>query len=339
MISWRQRNKLFAASVVAGLCCATTLISPPQTRGQVVNARLTGTITDSTHAVIPGASITLTNVATGLAIKTTSDEAGAYIFPVVPPGGYTLGAEKEGFKSTLLSGIVLQVDQQARIDVSMDVGSVTTTVEVAATAPLVESTTASVGTVINARETVELPLNLRRYGSLALLVPGTVPDNGGSAAGIFGSPFSETTYAANGARTSSNNYLIDGVDSYNLSRGGFAVQPPPDAVEEFKIQTNIYSAAFGRQAGSTINLVTKSGTNEFHGVVYEFLRNDVLDARNFFESDVASYKRNQFGFSAGGPIRKQKTFWFVNYEGLRDIKGSSSFGWSGEPQFRHWPTV
>lgn len=313
------------ALMIGFVCCAALFLAPP-CYGQVVSARLMGTVTDPTNAVIPGAEVILTNAATGIVTRTTSDPTGAYSFPAVPPGDYKLTAGKEGFKSTVISGITLLVNQQARVDIQMEVGAVTTSVEVAGAAPMVESTTASVGTVIGSRETVELPLNLRRYGSLAILVPGTMPDNGGSASGIFGSPFSETTYAANGARTSSNNYLIDGVDSYNLSRGGFAVQPPPDAVEEFKIQTNIYSAAFGRQAGSTINLVTKSGTNDFHGVVYEFLRNDVLDARNFFEADVAKYKRNQFGFSAGGPIRKQKTFWFVNYEGLRDIKGSSSFG-------------
>ncbi|MFB3924352.1 MAG: carboxypeptidase regulatory-like domain-containing protein [Terriglobia bacterium] len=304
----------------------TTIALVPPSRAQVVNARLVGTVTDSSNAAVPSADLILTNVATGLVIKTTSDDAGDYNFPVVSPGSYKLSAEKQGFKSTVITGIDLLVDQQARIDVRMEIGAVTTTVEVVGAAPLVESTTASIGTVIEAQQTVQLPLNLRRYGSLALLVPGTMPENGGSSDGVFGSPFSETTYAANGTRTSSNSYLIDGMESWNLGRGGFSVQPPPDAIEEFKIQTNIYSAAFGRQAGSTINLVTKSGTNEFHGVVYEFLRNDVLDARNFFEADVAKYKRNQFGFAAGGPIIKQKTFWFVNYEGLRDIKGASALG-------------
>ncbi len=208
----------------------------------------------------------------------------------------------------------------------------TTTVEVSGAAPLVETTTASVGTVIGEQQVVDLPLNLRRYGALALLVTGTVPENGG-----FGNQqaFSETAYGANGARTASNNFLIDGVDSRELSVGGFGLQPPPDAVQEFKIQTNIYSAAFGKAAGSTINLVVKSGTNELHGSVYEFLRNDKLDARNFFAinqtdpftareipgSARPEFRRNQFGFALGGPIRKNKTFWFANYEGLRFVKG------------------
>lgn len=295
--------------------------------GQVVTARLSGTVTDSSGGVVPGASIAMTNVGTGFTIRATSDTDGVYNFQSLPPGTYRLVATKEGFKSRALTGIQLLVAQQARIDVELEVGAVTTTVEVSGAAPMVESTTASIGTVIGAQETVQLPLNLRRYGALALLVPGTIPDNGGTAGGAgFASTFSETTYSANGARTSSNNYLIDGVDSYNLVHGGFALQPPPDAVQEFKIQTNVYSAAFGRQAGSTINLVTKSGTNQLHGVVYEFLRNDVLDARNFFVSNVPKYRRNQFGFSAGGRIRKDKTFWFVNYEGLREIRGQSFLG-------------
>jgi hypothetical protein len=321
-----QFTKQLWASMIAVVCGAAFFLSPSPVCGQVVNARLAGTIMDSTNAVIPGASVTLTSLATDLAIKTTSNEVGGYSFPVVPPGIYKLSVEKEGFKSTVMSSIELLVNQQASVDVRMEVGAVTTVVEVTGAAPMVEATTASVGAVIGERETTQLPLNLRRYGSLAILVPGTMPDNGGTAGSTFGSPFSETTYSANGARTSSNNYLIDAVDSVNIVNGGFAVQPPPDAVEEFKIQTNLYSAAFGRQAGSTINLVTKSGTNEFHGVVYEFLRNDKLDARNYFVADVARYRRNQFGFSAGGPIRRHKTFWFVNYEGLRDIKASQSRG-------------
>ncbi len=172
---------------------------------------------------------------------------------------------------------------------------------------------------------------MRRFGALAILVPGTVPDipAGNTSAGFanssFGSPFSEATYAANGARSSSNNTLIDGVDSRNLTFGGFAIQPSPDAVQEFKIQTNIYDAAFGKTAGSTINLVTKSGTNEFHGTAYEFLRNDVLDASNYFSPVKPELRRNQFGASLGGPIWKsKKLFFFGNYEGLRQVAGATS---------------
>ncbi len=290
--------------------------------GQIVKAKLSGAVTDPTGAAVPDASVTATNVATGIPTKTEADAAGNYIV-YVAPGTYTLTVEKTGFKASVLSGIKLEVDQEAVVNAQLQVGQVSTEVEVRGAAPLVETTTASVGTVIGEREIVDLPLNLRRFGALAVLVPGTTTDNGGFASQSFGSPFSEQAYSANGARSASNNTLIDGADSRNLTFGGFAVSPPPDAIQEFKVQTNIYSAAFGKTAGSTINLVTKSGTNELHGTVYEFLRNDKLDARNFFATNIPEFRRNQFGVSVGGPIRKNKTFFFGNFDGLRLVQGLS----------------
>jgi hypothetical protein len=288
--------------------------------GQIVNASLAGSLTDPAGLAIPDAHVTVTDVDTGLSTKTTSNSAGYYIFPSLRPARYDLTVESSGFKTTVMSGIVLLVNQKARVDVPLQVGDVTTKLEVAGAPPLVETSSASVGTVIGERQAVDLPLNLRRYGALATLVPGTTTSNGGFATLT---PFSENGYTANGGRATSNNYLIDGGDSKNLDLGGFSLQPPPDSVQEFKIQTNIYSAAFGMTAGSTINLVTKSGTNALHGSVYEFLRNDKLDARNFFASERPKYRRNQYGFTLGGPIRKNKTFFFGNYEGLREIKGLS----------------
>ncbi len=329
-----QRARLFPLATSVLLAMSFLLALSP-CYGQIVNATLFGTVTDPTGAAIPDASVTATDVATRISTKTTADAAGNYILPSLHPSTYNITVEKTGFKSTTLSGITLLVDQQARVDAKLEVGQVTTTVEVTGAAPLVETSTASVGTVIGEQQVMELPLNLRRFGALASLVPGTTSDNGGFASQSFGSPFSETTYSANGARSSSNNYLIDGADTRNLTFGGFAVQPTPDAVQEFKIQTNIYSAAFGRAAGSTINLVTKSGTNEVHGSVYEFLRNDKLDAGNFFSVNQKNpftgaeipgtrrpeFRRNQFGFAIGGPIRKNKTFYFGNYEPLRLVQG------------------
>jgi hypothetical protein len=306
------------------LTALAVLLVSALTFGQKVNASLTGTVTDPTGATIPDASLSATDTATSIVTKTTSDTTGAYNFPSLHPGTYTLTAEKAGFKSTVLTGITLLVDQKAVIDVQLQVGAISTSVEVSGAAPLVETSTASVGTVIGERDVVDLPLNLRRFGSLATLVPGTTTDNGGFANNQFGSPFSESSYAANGARTSSNNTLIDGVDARNMTFGGFSVSPPPDAVQEFKVQTNIYDAAFGKTAGSTINLVTKSGTNNFHGNAYEFLRNDVFDARNFFATNIPEYRRNQFGGTFGGPIRKNKLFFFLNYEGLRQRQGQSA---------------
>ena len=307
---------------------------------QTVNASLTGTVTDPTGAAIPDATVTATETATGQATKTTTDPTGNYNLPSLHPGDYTIRVEKSGLKATVLTGITLQVDQHAVVNAELQVGDVTTTVEVTGAAALVETTTASVGTVIGEREVVDLPLNLRRLTSLAILVPGAVDDRGGGYATTpaGSSPFgTDVTYTAGGGRDSSNTLLLDGMESRAWSTGGFAQLPPPDAVEEFKIQTNIYDAAFGKTSGSTMNLVTKAGSNAFHGDAYEFLRNNVLDARNFFATNQANpatgaeipgsarpeYRRNQFGGTAGGPIRKNKTFIFGYYDALREIKGLS----------------
>ncbi len=327
-----QRTARWAAG--ARLSVLAILLASAPCFGQIVGATLSGTVTDASGAAVPGAVVTATNAETGLSSKTTADEVGNYLFPRLNPAIYNLTLEKTGFKATVISGIKLLVDQKARVDATLEVGAVATTVKVSGAAPLVETATASVGTVINEQQVVDLPLNLRRYGALALLVPGTVPDNNGMQGTNF---FSETPYSANGARTGSNNFLIDGVEARQLAGNAWTVQPPPDAVREFKIQTNIYSAAFGMSAGSTSNLVLKTGTNELHGSVYEFLRNDKLDARNFFAANSVNpltgaeipgsarpeFRRNQFGFGIGGPIRKNKTFFFGNYEGLRYVKGLS----------------
>jgi hypothetical protein len=307
------------------LCCLALLPAHAQTA-----ANLHGQVTDVSGAVVPAAKVKATNIGTGVNTDTVADASGNYSFPDLAPATYTITVDAPGFKTEILNGTTLQVAQNARLDVHLQVGSVDTQVEVNGAAPLVDTSSASVGTVIGQRETVDLPLNVRRFGALATLVPGTVPDQQGGSTGNgfansnIGSPFSEETYSANGARSSSNNTLIDGADSRNLTFGGFAVQPSPDAVQEFKIQTNIYDAAFGKTAGSTINLITKSGTNEFHGSVYDFLRNDALDASNYFNPVKPKLRRNQYGASVGGPvIRSKHMYFFANYEGLRETQGKT----------------
>lgn len=312
---------------IAGiLSLASTLIMTLAVRssfGQTITANLAVTVSDPSQAVIADASITVTNIGTRLTFSGVSGANGEYIFPSLAPGTYTIRVEKKGFRVEVLSGVELLVDQKARIQVKLQMGNVNATVEVEGAAPQVDTSTASVGTVIGTQEAANLPLNTRRFGQLAALVPGVTTDNGGMASAEWGSPFSETTYAANGARSASNEILIDGVESRNLTLGGFALQPTPDAIQEFKIQTNIYSANFGTAAGSTINLVTKSGTDKFHGTVYEFLRNDMFDAQNYFATYKPEYHRNQFGGAIGGPIIRNKVFFFANFESLRQIQGSS----------------
>jgi len=321
---------LFPRFSVFLLVLLTAYLAPSSALAQSA-ATLYGQVSDVSGAAVPAAKVKVSNVATGVNANTTSDASGNYSFPDLAPATYTITVDAPGFKTEILNGTTLQVAQKARLDVHLQVGSVDTQVEVTGDAPLVDTSSASVGTVVGPRETTDLPLNVRRFGALATLVPGTVPDAQGGSAGAgfansnLGSPFSEETYAANGARSSSNNTLIDGVDSRNLTFGGFAVQPSPDAVEEFKIQTNIYDAAFGKTAGSTINLITKSGTNSFHGSVYDFLRNDALDASNYFNPVKPELHRNQYGAALGGPIMKSKhLYFFGNYEGLRQIQGQTA---------------
>lgn len=295
-------------------------------RAQEVEATLYGSVTDPAGAAVPEASITVTNQATGVTVTAKSREDGSYIVTSLKPATYSLAVERAGFDKSVQTGIKLDVSQKARMDVLLKVGSVTTTIEVAGSAPLVETATATVSATISTAQVTELPLNVRRFGTLPLLMPGTVPDTRGFSSNIFGSPFSEDTYASNGLRGSGNNILIDGIDSKNMFTGGFSIQPSPDAIQEFKIQTQSFSAVFGKNGGSTINLVTKSGTNEIHGTGFEFIRNDKLDGRNFFDNDRPPFQRNQFGGYIGGPIRKNKTFFFAGYESLHHRKGLTDAG-------------
>jgi len=305
-----------------------TLLTLSATTGfaQQVSATLFGTVTDPAGAVVPDAKVTALNPANGRVTTTTTQSDGAYVIPYLEPADYTITVEKTGFDKSEQTRVTLVVNQKSRLDIQLRVGTLSQTVEATGTAPMVETGTASVGLTVDTRQVTELPLNTRRFGSLPLLMAGTVPDRGGFSNNIFGSPFSEVTYASNGLRGSGNNVLIDGVDAKNMFTGGFSIQPSPDAVQEFKVQTQSFSAEFGKNAGSTINLTTKQGTNEFHGSAFEFLRNNNLDARNFFSPTRPPYQRNQFGGYIGGPIRKNKTFFFGGYEALRERKGLTYSG-------------
>jgi hypothetical protein len=326
------RTKHSAAMRWALFLLALVVLSATTCLAQQVSATLFGTVTDPAGAVIPDAKITALNPANGRTTTATSQNDGGYVFPYLEPADYTISVEKTGFDKYEQPRVTLVVNQKSRLDIQLRVGTLATTVEATAVAPIVESGTASVGMTIDTRQVTELPLNTRRFGSLPLLMAGTVPDRGGFSSNIFGSPFSEVTYASNGLRGSGNNVLIDGVDSKNMFTGGFSIQPAPDAVQEFKVQTQSFSAVFGKNGGSTINLTTKAGTNEFHGSAFEFLRNNNLDARNFFSPTRPPYQRNQFGAYIGGPIRKNKTFFFGGYDALRERKGLTYTGQVPTPE-------
>ncbi len=282
---------------------------------QVETARITGTVSDSTGAVIPGAKITFIHVATNTTFTMETDAEGRYVSPPLRIGEYRVEAEAPGFKRFVRSGVVLQINQTAVLNITLELGAVTETVEVSAAAPLLETTQAAQGQVIDNQRVVNLPLNGRNYIQLALLSQGAVQPIGGRFGG----------FSAAGQRTTQNNYMLDGIDNNNVQiaaqgRQAEAVRPPIDAIQEFKVLTNNYSAEYGRAAGGVVSVSTRSGTNEFHGTVYEFLRNEKLDAKNLFDKPdqpKPPFKRNQYGFAAGGPIAKNKVFIFGDYEWTR----------------------
>jgi len=301
-----------------------TLCSP-FALAQQETATITGEVRDANGSVVPKATITVTNVETNVSIRSETNDQGLYTVPSLKPGPYSITVEKAGFKKSVRSGVTLQVNQVARLDVNMQVGELTTAVEIVEAATLMETETSSRGSVIDQKKIVDLPLNGRDYNQLALLSPGVLPGTPRLASVNF-----KGVLNVNGNRTFNNVFLLDGVDNISYSnsfRGENVqlVQPSIEALQEFKIQTNAYSAEFGRSSGAVVNATIKSGTNNIHGSLYEFLRNDVLDANNFFSNALGAPKprrqRNQYGAAVGGPLVKNRTFWFADYEGLRELEG------------------
>ena len=306
-------------------------LEPDLLRAQQNTGSISGTVKDPTGAVLPGAAVTASNISTGAADKVVSDANGVYIFLSLPPGTYSLEVKKIGFAPTTLTGVTLQVYQKAVIDVPMQVQRANESVTVQSETALVDSTTASLGTVVNEQAIQDLPLNLRQVGALALTVPGTIDTTSRSLTSATGngSGFNDNSYAGAGGYSGSNLLLIDGMISRALNNGAFALNPPPEMVKEFKIQDNVYDASFGLTSGTVMNLVTQSGANTIHGGLWEYVRNRDFDARNYFDTVAVTankpeYTRNQFGGNIGGPIIKNKLFFFAAYEGLRLAQANNS---------------
>ena len=290
---------------------------------QATTGSIVGTVTDPTHAVLPQAEITVTNGSTGVASSTTSDASGHYEFLSLPAGTYTETVAHSGFEKTTLSGVSLSLYQQLTQNIVLKVGTEAQNVTVEATPTLVDTTNASLGTVVGQTQILSMPLNLREVGSLALLVPGTVNTTGRSLAtgAANGSGFNDIGYSGSGGGSGGNVLLIDGMISRALNNSSFALDPPPEMVHEFKIQNNVYDASFGLASGTVMNLITNSGTNKIHGSAWEYARNGVMDASGYFALTRPDLSRNQFGGSVGGPIVKNKIFYFGSYEGLRLTQG------------------
>jgi hypothetical protein len=290
-----------------------------------ITATIVGAVTDSSGAAVPKAAITVTNEETGLKRTVTSNENGLYVVPSLPVGSYSVVAEATGFKRQSISGIVLQVNQEARIDLTLQVGQLTETVTITGQATLLQTETAAVGQVIDNRYNTQIPLNNRDFSQLILLAPGANTRPGGVTPSTGAAVGSNGSGISIGGRDNQNNFMIDGANNNARQFGNIAIKPSIDAIQEFKVQSNSYSAEFGSSAFGQINLITKSGTNALHGALFEFLRNDKLDARNFFLPRKSKLNRNQFGVAAGGPVWKDHTFFFFNYEGNREHRGVESF--------------
>ncbi|MBI4474072.1 MAG: TonB-dependent receptor, partial [Acidobacteria bacterium] len=311
------------AFLLIALCSESTLA---QNRGAI-----TGRVKDSTDAAIPGVAIKVINVNTGIERDTITNELGLYTVELLVVGQYRVEAELAGFKKEVRSGITLQVDQIARIDIVLAVGEVTEVVEVRGQAPLVQTEDSSLGAVIDDRKVTELPLNGRDFSNLAYIIPGAFRPIQGSALGYRGG------FTVGGADESTNQFILDGINNNGTGTMEIAGRINIDALQEFKIQTSTYSAQYGRYAGAQVNAVSKSGTNELHGTGFFFHRNDNLDARNFFDpwplENLPEFRRHQYGATLGGPIVKNKTFFFGSYQGQRQVRFLTRTGSVPLPQF------
>src|SRR6202140_3143208 len=315
------------ASLVVLLCGAAPL------RAQVDAGSILGTVTDASGGSVHGATVTLTNEGTNASLSTTTRDDGTYKFSPVRIGSYKLTATIQGFSTVTQKNVVVNVGQDVVVDFALNPRSVSETVEVASTLPVLETQDASVGQVMDSRNVDNLPLNGRNFTFLAQLAAGVntpqADTRGNAASGAF---------SANGNRPAQNNYLLDGIDNNSdtvdfLNGTNFVVLPPVDAVEEFKVQTSDFSAEFGRSGAAVLNATIKSGTNQCHGAVWEFFRNDKLDAADYFENaggiKKGELRQNQFGFTAGGPVvipkvfnGRNKLFFFGDYEGFRRVQGT-----------------
>jgi hypothetical protein len=314
--------------VVLGFVVAACLL-PASLAAQAVTGTILGAITDSSGAVMPGVTVTLTNAGTGLVRAVTTDSNGEYTAPSLPTGRYAVRAELPGFKTVTMPDVDLGVDMRMRINVKLEIGAVEESVTVTGSSPLVQTSSSELGTTVAEEQIKTLPLNGRNFVNLTRTVPGVVRGIPGANIDGAGSLAwrASASFSANGQRPRDNNYMLDGVDNNETWLQTVVLFPSVDALDEFKLQTSTYSAEFGRSLGGVVNLQIKSGTNALHGSGFEFMRNDALDANNFFNNRAGrakpDFSQHQFGGTIGGPLVKDHTFYFFDYQGYRVNQGAT----------------
>jgi hypothetical protein len=307
--------------LLASLLVTLLLMCAPELKGQSTGGRIRGTVTDPSGGAVVGAKVTLTNEATNSSRTVETDANGSYLFLEVPVGSYAVDVVQSGFKKYVRKGMALNLNEVLTVDTPLQLGGGTETVEVTGAPPVVDTTSTQLGAVMNSVAVTELPLNTRDAYQLLQLQPGVQSQLGSN---LFTGSSDPGVVSVNGGRGRANNYQVNGGSANDVFINLPAIQPSPDAIDEFRIITNTFDAEFGRNSGAVVNVVTKSGTNDLHGSAFEFLRNKVLNAKNFFDTTKGDFKQNQFGGTLGGPIRKDRTFIFGSYEGRRIISGVSS---------------
>ncbi|HTZ48727.1 MAG TPA: carboxypeptidase regulatory-like domain-containing protein [Verrucomicrobiae bacterium] len=317
----QYRSVCFHTALLTFMLGICFVLSAPNSEAQSTGGRIRGTVTDTSGAAVVAAKVTLINEDTNATREAQTSATGEYLFLEVPVGSYEIDVVATGFKKYQRKGVVLVLNEIASVDVSLQVGGSTETVEVSGAPPVIDTTTTQLGAVMTDQSVRELPLSTRNTYQLLQLQPGVQSQLG---ADLFYGSDNPGVVSVNGGRGRSNNYMVNGGDGNDIFVNGPAIQPSPDAIEEFRVLTNTFDAEYGRNSGSIVNVVTKSGTNNIHGDVYEFFRNKVLNTKGFFDPTVPDYQQNQFGATLGGPIKKDKSFLFGSYEGNRLKQGISS---------------
>src|SRR5947209_11959001 len=302
--------------LVLVLCLTCGTIALAQSTG----GRILGRVADQSGAVLANAKVTLVNQATGVSRETHSDASGDYNFIEVPVGTYRLEFDQTGFKKNIRRDVTLELNQVITLNMQMQVGQTQETVEVTSEAPLVDTTSTQLGAVINDKAITQLPLNQRDTYQFLSLQPGVQSQVG---ADLYYGGNSTGSVSVNGGRGRANNFSVNGGDANDMFVNLPTVQPSPDSVQEFRVLTKNFDAEYGRNSGSVVNVVTKSGTNQFHGNVYEFNRNRSLNSKGYFDTSKPAFIQNQFGGTLGGPIKKDRTFFFGSFEGRRLVRGFS----------------